>query len=143
MADTLTVSGSVEPAVPSGLSTASGSLRMLLTNSVSSQLVSGPTSSSSRGALTDFDFCERVGWECNSSTGRSSELDTGQSNLQLLCHIQKPVFSGQLEECCNASPVYDGGVSSSSVSPRVTQAPPEAETVCGIVAVTQHYSMYH
>ena len=45
-------------------------------------------------------------------------------------------FLVSLEECCNASPVYDGGVSSTSVSPRMTQATPEAENVCGNVAVT-------
>ena len=44
-------------------------------------------------------------------------------------------FLVSLEECCNSSPVYDGGVSSTSVSPRVTQATPEAENVCANVAV--------
>ena len=48
-----TVSGSVEPVLPSRLSTASGSYRSLVMNSMSSQpSVFKTTSSNSRGALT-------------------------------------------------------------------------------------------
>ena len=135
VADTSTVSGSVKPAVPSGLSTASGSLRMLLTNLVSSQLVSGPPSSSSMGAL-------KTSTSERESARNASVPQFGRQNMTPVIAIcscyatnKNQFFLVSLEECCNSCPVYDGGVSSTSVSPRVTQATPEAENVCGNVAV--------
>ena len=45
-------------------------------------------------------------------------------------------MTAEICSCCDASPVYDGGVSSTSVLPRVTQVTPEVENVCGNVSVT-------